>query len=146
MSTVVSKRRINNFKPLLDAFNLVKYTLEITGNENVFIPKYKALTDDIIHTTEFIFTKAWEANNIRVKDYEDARLRCQLQTEAILKCKNLLSLIDISYNLFHLRGKRVVYWGSLVMDVRDSLIGWRYHEIKKYDLRPLYIKEDFNAT
>lgn len=138
MSTVVSKRRLNNCDAALKANALIRYTLEISSNEKYFKSCYKALTDDIIHTSEAIFTKIWEAFNIRIKTLEDAQWRCKLQTEAILLCKNMLALINIGYSIYHLRGNRVEYWGRLVLDTRDSVIRWKNNDIKKYNIRPIH--------
>ena len=132
MSTVVSKRRLNSCESALKANSLIRYTLEVTSNEKYFKPCYKALTDDIIHTSEAIFTKIWEAFNIRIDSYQDAKWRYRLQTEAILLCKNLLALLNIGYSIYHLRGNRVEYWTGLILDTRQSIAKWRTSDYNKY--------------
>lgn len=132
MSQVLSKRKINDCTPALKANELIRYTLLITSNEKHFKPCYRALTEDIVHMSENIFTKVWEAFNIRVKSFDSFKFRFKLQTEAILLCKNLLSLISIAYSINHLSSKRVEYWGRLVINTRNSIRDWRDSCAKKY--------------
>lgn len=49
-----------------EAVNLYLYTFDICKNENVFLPKYSIITDDIIKMSKDIYVKAWMANNIKV--------------------------------------------------------------------------------
>lgn len=132
MSVPRSKRSIPKLKPLLDANMLIKHTILITSNEKVFKLCYKALTDDIVHCSEKIFTKAWEANNIRINTLEDWKWKYHLQTEAINECKNMLALINIAYGIFHLRGQKVDYWASLIIQTSNSLSEWRKKDKNRY--------------
>lgn len=132
MSVVKSKRSKPKLKPILDANALIRHTLVITGNEKIFKPCYKALTDDIIRKSETIFTKCWEANNIRVTDIQNAKWRFNLQTQAIHECQNMLALINIAYGVFHLRGRRVEYWTNLILTTSDSISKWRKSDKERY--------------
>lgn len=117
---------------------LASYTLEITANENVFLPKYrKELTDDIVETAKNIYLDIREANDVNVRvgtvfhmqDYTD---RNRLQREALRNCKRLLYLIDLAHRRFHLSSKRVKYWGKLVKNVKDRVYGWIDEDTKRY--------------
>lgn len=136
MSVVKSKRSIPSQKEFLEVDKMVRYTLNITSNENVFLPCYRGLTDEIVRAAISIYSKCFEAYNVRVYDNEfygtSVSMRNSFQREAILECKNLLNLINVAYRIYHLRGHRVKYWGSLVIDARESLTKWRKRDIEKY--------------
>ena len=130
MSVTVDQREEGKFSLAVKAEFLASYTLEITANENVFVPEYRrGLTDDIIETAKNIYLGIREANDVTVrmgtrfqlKDYAD---RNELQREALRNCKRLLYLIDLAHRRFHLSNKRVKYWGKLVKNVKDRIHGW----------------------
>lgn len=130
MSVTVDQREEGRFSLEVKAEFLASYTLEITANENVFVPEYRrGLTDDIVETAKNIYLGIREANDVTVrmgtrfqlKDYAD---RNELQREALRNCKRLLYLIDLAHRRFHLSNKRVKYWGKLVKNVKDRIHGW----------------------
>lgn len=130
MSVAVDQREEGKFSLAVKAEFLASYTLEITANENVFVPEYRrGLTDDIVETAKNIYLGIREANDVTVrmgtrfqlKDYTD---RNELQREALRNCKRLLYLIDLAHRRFHLSSKRVKYWGKLVKNVKDRIHGW----------------------
>ena len=130
MSVTVDQREEGKFSLAVKAEFLASYTLEITANDNVFVPEYRrGLTDDIIETAKNIYLGIREANDVTVrmgtrfqlKDYTD---RNELQREALRNCKRLLYLIDLAHRRFHLSSKRVKYWGKLVKNVKDRIHGW----------------------
>ncbi len=130
MSVTVDQREEGKFSLAVKAEFLASYTLEITANENVFVPEYRrGLTDDIVETAKNIYLGIREANDVTVrmgtrfqlKDYTD---RNELQREALRNCKRLLYLIDLAHRRFHLSSKRVKYWGKLVKNVKDRIHGW----------------------
>ena len=130
MSVTVDQREEGKFSLAVKAEFLASYTLEITANENVFVPEYRrGLTDDIVETAKNIYLGIREANDVTVrmgtrfqlKDYTD---RNELQREALRNCKRLLYLIDLAHRRFHLSIKRVKYWGKLVKNVKDRIHGW----------------------
>ena len=98
MSVTVDQREEGKFSLAVKAESLTSYTLEITANENVFVPEYRrGLTDDIVETAKNIYLGIREANDVTVrmgtrfqlKDYTD---RNELQREALRNCKRLLLL------------------------------------------------------
>ena len=126
MSSVLkAKRGETKFDILIKARMLCKYTLEITTNENVFDPRYKTvLTDNIDKLALDIYINLFEANNIDIRKTnpnlkQDYELRRLLVTKAIRNCYNLLALIQLAKPIFHLKSKRIEYWGQMVIDVRD---------------------------
>lgn len=118
------------------ARDLAAYTIQITSNPKVFLPKYQtALTDEIVKCAISIHKHAWTANNVMVRGQsgrEHYTLRRQNQELAIVECNNLLSLIDIAKPLFHLSGKRCQYWGKKTIEVRNKIRGWIESDAKRY--------------
>lgn len=130
MSVPVGEREEGKFSLAVKAEYLARYTIEITANENVFLPEYRRqVTDDIISTAKNIYLGIREANDVTVrvgtpfqmKDYHD---RNNLQREALRNCKRLLYLIDLAHRIFHLSSKRVKYWSQIVKNVKDRIHGW----------------------
>lgn len=130
MSVPVGEREEGKFSLAVKAEYLARYTIEITANENVFLPEYRRqVTDDIISTAKNIYLGIREANDVTVrvgtpfqmKDYSD---RNNLQREALRNCKRLLYLIDLAHRIFHLSSKRVKYWSQIVKNVKDRIHGW----------------------
>lgn len=130
MSVPVGEREEGKFSLAVKAEYLARYTIEITANENVFLPEYRRqVTDDIISTAKNIYLGIREANDVTVrvgtsfqmKDYRD---RNNLQREALRNCKRLLYLIDLAHRIFHLSSKRVKYWSLIVKNVKDRIHGW----------------------
>ena len=104
---------------------LCVYTLEITTNENVFDPRYKnELVSDLVRFSKDIYINLFEANNIDIRPNNpnlktDSELRRRLVTKAIRDCYNLLALIQLAKPIFHLKSRRVEYWGNMTVEVRN---------------------------
>ena len=116
--------------------NLCKYTLQICSNEKIFVPKFQnSLTDDIVNKFKNIYLKIWRANNIRVGKNEEEKYkkRKMLQEEAILDCIDFLALIQLAKGVFHLKTKRILYWGEQIIKVRESIKKWRDSDSKRYN-------------
>ncbi len=136
MSVVKSKRGEGKFQLFLDAMNLCKYTLQICSNKKIFVPEFQnSLTDDIVNKSKNIYLKIWRANNIRVGKNEEEKYkkRKMLQEEAILDCIDFLALIQLAKGVFHLKTKRILYWGEQIIKVRESIKKWRDSDSKRYN-------------
>lgn len=138
MSVPVGEREEGKFSLAVKAEYLARYTIEITANENVFLPEYRRqVTDDIISTAKNIYLGIREANDVTVrvgtlfqmKDYRD---RNNLQREALRNCKRLLYLIDLAHRIFHLSSKRVKYWSQIVKNVKDRIHGWIDDDMNRF--------------
>lgn len=134
MSVPASKRGQGKLEVLVDAKKLASYTIQICCNEKVFLPQYKnAMTDKIIATATNIFVYAWTANNVLVSgDPERFKYRQDLQTKAAEECNNLLALMQIAQDLFHLKTKRIEYWGRNTIEVRRKIRSWRESDRKRF--------------
>lgn len=83
------------------------YILTITRNEKTFKPVYQALTTDIIHCTERIYTYLYTANEI-YRNEKNIEMRRQYQTKANAECNVLLALLDLSQQLNHFSTKKIL--------------------------------------
>lgn len=133
MSVPEPKRNKGKLEVCTKARDLAAYTLQITANEKIFLPQYqRALTDSINGTTINIHVLVWNANNIYVNSIEDWEARKRLQEQAIRQCTMLLSLIDLAHSLFHLKAKRVKYWGEKTVNVKTLIRAWKESDGKRY--------------
>lgn len=123
------------FDAIIKAMDLADYVLTITSNERVFTTNMQtALTNDIIRTAKDIYIYAYNANEIRVDDSRELwKERSDKQRIAIEKSKDMLALIQLSRKVFHLKSKRIKYWGSKTKDVKDALISWHVADKKRYE-------------
>lgn len=133
MSVPVNARNKGKLEVFSKSLALCKYTLEITSNEKVFIPRYQApLTSRIADAAIAIHADAWKANNIVVSSRETLEERQALQAASIAACYELLSLVDIAKPIFHLETRRVIYWTKLVLEARSLLRAWKDADAERY--------------
>lgn len=126
MSVPTNCRRKGKLDVIVKTQDLVIHTVNISMNENVFVPKFKEpLTNDIIKTAKDIYFLCWRANNIRIKDEETAKKRRDLQNEAVLNCIVLLSMIDLAKRAFKLRNGKVQNWAKMVKECLTLIRAWR---------------------
>lgn len=134
MSVPESWQKDGKMKVLVKAQQLTIYTVKICCNQKIFLPEYQnALTNDIIRTSKNIFIYCWTANGIRVgADTEKKKERQKLQEKAILECNNLLAMMQIAQKLFHLKLKRVKYWGEKTVEVKGMIRSWKEADQKRF--------------
>ena len=133
MSVPESQRGKGKFDVIINALYLAQYTITITKNKNTFLPEYQsALTDDLIRSAKDIYINAWKANNIRVTSQEDWKERKYLQELSILECNSLLAMIQLAKKIFHLKSKRIKYWGELTIKAREGIRAWKESDTKRY--------------
>lgn len=117
------------------ARSLAAYTIKITKNPHTFPPEYNnGITNDIIHSAKVIYTNCWSANNIYVREKQDWIDRCRLQEEAVRECNNLLALIQLAQEVFHLKTKRIKFWGEKTIGVRNKIRAWNDSDRLRYRL------------
>lgn len=138
MSVPEGEREDGKFTLPIKAEYLARYTIEITANENVFLPKYReAITNDIINSAKNCYLAIRDANDVTVRigtvyQRSDWRDRNKLQKEALRNARRLIYLIDIAHRLFHLSSKRVRYWGNMTREVRNRIQGWIIDDTARY--------------
>nr|DAJ90897.1 MAG TPA: Avd-like-generating retroelement protein [Caudoviricetes sp.] len=113
------------FDTLTKALRLASYTTDITDNKKVFTPDHEKTTERIVSLAWSIYHRARIANDIRVENADDLMERRKLQNQAIAECDQLLTAIQIAKRVFHLRLKRVKYWGEMVEELKNHLRKWR---------------------
>ena len=91
----------------------MSYILTITQNEKTFKPVYQALTMDIIHCAERIYTYLYTANEI-YRNKANLEMRRQCQTKANAECNVLLALLDLSQQLNHFSTKKIIHVNKLI--------------------------------
>ena len=110
------------------------YVIQITRNENIFLPKYKEpITDDLVKEAKDISHYIWAANNVLVNSKETFSIRRKYQELAAIQCNVLLSDMNIARKLFHLSAKRMRYWTGLVVEIRNKIRGWISSDAKRYE-------------
>lgn len=135
MSVPEGLRKESKLEVIVKARELAAYTIRITKNPKVFLPEYNtAITNDIISTAKNIFIDAWTANNIYVKEAKDWEERSRLQQKAALECNNLLALMQLAQEIFHLSTRRIKYWGSKTIEVRNKIRAWHDADRERYKL------------
>lgn len=133
MAVAEGERSQSKLEVIVKALDLATYTIRITNNPKVFLPEYRSsLTDDIIRTAKDIYIDAWTANNVLVKTADDWKIRKALQERAARNCNNLLALMQMAKSVFHLKSKRVKYWGEKTITVRGYIRDWRDGDSQRY--------------
>ena len=133
MSVPEGLRGTGRLEVIEKALDLADYTITITENPKIFLPEYqKALTDDINRIALAIYIDAWTANNILVRNAEDFAERKRLQERAARNCNNLLALMQLAQKVFHLKLKRIQFWGEKTLNVRNLLRAWKESDYKRY--------------
>ena len=133
MSVPKRLRKKCKLKVFLDACDLVEHTLEITANPKVFKPEQSAVTDKVKSAVFDIARFIWCANDIKVRD--DAALyaeRRRLQDMARTCCRELLFLINLSWDIMHLSDGKAVYWIGQAVDLREEIAAWRASDARRY--------------
>lgn len=136
MSVNAGDRKEGKLEVLTKGRKLASYTIKICCNDKWFPQQYKdAITDRIVGIATDIFIKCWTANNIKVdNDPAKARRRCELQTIAHDECNEMLALIEIAQEVFHLRAKRMKYWGEQIITLRNLITAWNKSDSERYSL------------
>ena len=113
---------------------LASYTVKILGNEKVFQPETDGeLTHRIKCCALDIYAKAWAANKIHAEaNAVNREMRYRLQEEAIALCNDMLAYIGIAKQVYHLRNKRMKYWGGLIIEAQALIQAWKESDIKRY--------------
>lgn len=120
------------FDALTKALDLATYTINITDNKKIFIPQHDKTTERLVYLARDIYHRSRMANDIKVTTREELSVRRKLQNQAIEECDLLLSEIQIAKILFHLRLKRINYWGTMIVELKSMLRGWRESDSNRY--------------
>ena len=92
---------------------LVKHTVHITSNENVFDTQYASFTDEIVKTVTEAGKLLWMANGINVGERPDRwERRREYQERACEMLDSLLYMIEVAHSLYSLRKGKYEYWSN----------------------------------
>ena len=134
MSGVRKKDQAEHRFSVLDAIlDMYDHTTNVISNEKIFDPKFQKLIDEIDYYAKDIYHKCRVANeelDNRVED--EARMRIELEEEAMEMCKWLKTDIMLAQRKFHLRARKVTYWKGLVDEARNSISNWNASEKRHY--------------
>ena len=116
----------------IKARDLASYTYKICDNKKVFDPQHESLILRIEDLVTNICLCCWHANNIRVNKASDWDERSKLQKKADRLCGDLLCIMQISKPVFHLRERRIKYWGGMACETQDKIRAWHQGDCKRY--------------
>ena len=149
----LTDRKPNDFTPVMASMELADYVLHITDNPKSF-PTHAmlvkespdgAITNEVVMLNDSLINKVREqayqiymnvsrANriNLRYQPYRKQE-RLNRQLEAIALCEDHLCTIQLCRKHFHLTAKRIKYWGSLTIKVRNSIEKWHESDVRRYE-------------
>lgn len=131
MAVIKAKRREGRYSVYVKAKQLCVYTMTICKNESSFPRRNRwiltqRLVDEASKILSCVRMGLLDTHPLMTKNPLKYR---EFYEEAFLSAETLLTLIDVSYNIFNLDSKRVEYWTSLVVDVEKSII----KKLEQYD-------------
>lgn len=114
----------DKFLLLNKAKDLITHSFTLTSNTNRYPKRYRfTLVNRIQDTVMKIHRCILEANELNV--VEEHEKRRDLQMQAIVECKVLLFLIDVSHERGFINGSTCKHWAKMVIEIRDMTAGWR---------------------
>lgn len=116
-------------RPLIQAAELMNYTIQITSNKKVFDPKYQWLIDKLLEDTSLIYYNLFDANETYLFHHPNERK--ELQDKALHHCKTMAANIFIAHKIFKLHNRRVSHWTKLVTDLKTSISYWKQSDSKR---------------
>ena len=132
MSVPVPKREHGELEINSQARALTVYTLKILENEKWFPRTQAGFISRLSECAIDIQALCWEANNIRVDEDESRyRRRLELQDVAAERCNRMQMLIETAKPLFHLESRRVRYWVTMTVSLRNAIRKWRESDSKR---------------
>ena len=134
MSNVRKRERSTHRLTVLDrALDLYEHTTNLLANEKYNKPNMRVLTIKIDNAATIIYHNCRSANeDLDAGKPDEARMRLELQVEALRQCKWLKTYIMMAKRKLHLRWNSVYYWKSLADNAKDIIEAWHKSEIKSF--------------
>jgi hypothetical protein len=108
------------------AKDLIKHTYTLTENTERFPKKYRfTLVNRLQERATDIYECLLEANELDLRDPEEAKERQKLQARALTYCKELLFFLELSFELNRINAKSLEYWSKLAFDVMYMTKAWK---------------------
>lgn len=116
-----------DLKVIVKAKELATHSFRLTSNCNRYPKKYRhSLVDEIQRKSLHIHNILLEAN--RTNNVTHKRQRCEMITQAITYCDELLFYIELSMELELLADNSAEHWSKMASDVKYMAIAWRTKE------------------
>lgn len=133
----MNRRTVNKKPNELAVFakcrDLISYTLQVTNNTKRFPKKARfTFTNRIQDKTLLLYENLLEANEIFPKNEQEKREREKLQRRVLVLCKELLFLIDLSFQQQYINAKSCEHWTKLVLNVKYMTAKWMSIDKKRF--------------
>ena len=148
MSVRVADRNVGKLQLLVDARHLAKYSLNKLKNEKIFFPeeskkkeekpafpqyRHSALVDRLEEASLGIYLDINKANEVRVNSSRNLyQKRRELQLSALDRTVDMWALIQLAGEVYHISGKTIHYWGTLLEKVQEPLKAWISSDKERY--------------
>lgn len=110
---------------LSKAEDLVDYTFNATDNTKNFPKKVRFTVSNRIQEKALcIYEALLRANEYDLRIEEEKNKRNNLQKEVLITCKELLFLIELSFNRGYIGATSCEYWSKLVFDLKYMTAAW----------------------
>lgn len=132
MSSVRKKDQSQHRFTVLDkVLDLYDHTTTVTANP--IFDKYPSLPDRINNEASMVYHLCRVANeDLDARIQEEAKMRIQLQDEALEHCRWLKTDIRLAQKKFHLRAKKVIYWNEMVNTAMNYIKAWQTSEKRNF--------------
>lgn len=119
----------NDLNVIVKAKAMALHTFKLTSNCNHFPKKYRhSLVDHLQKKSLYIYDTLLEANT--VNNQTNKALRCEMITQAITYCNEMIFYIELAMNLNLITPDSAQYWSKMVSDVKHMSLAWRKTESK----------------
>lgn len=134
MSVQVGKRTQGDLTVIVKAKEMAIYTIRITNNEKNFPRRYRLSIVNKMQDKAFeIVTCLIEANEIYPRTKEELQVRRMKQRQAMAYCRSLMTMIDISKELFAIESDKVAFWARGIFEVRTLTAAWLKKDQEKFN-------------
>ena len=128
MSVHKSQRHTGDLKVLMLARKLAAYTITITGNEKSFPKRHRwQLTKRIVDVAVDALESMVRANCATLGSV--ARIELQRRAQADLEV--LLTVVDLSGEVFSISPDRLESWCGMICDTQRTLAGWIHSDVDR---------------
>lgn len=134
MSARVRDRRVSELLVVVKAKEMAIYTIRVTNNEKNFPKRYRfSVTNKIQDKAMEIVENLIEANEFYPKSETEYNYRRLKQQKAMACCRSLLTMLDMSKELFAINSKKTEYWTRQIFDVRNLTAAWLKKDKQRFN-------------
>jgi hypothetical protein len=108
------------------AKDLVKHTFTLTENTERYPKKFRfTLVQRLQDRAVDIYNCLLEANELDLREPDEAKERGRLQARALTYLKELLFLLELSFEAGRINAKSLEYWSKMAFDVMYMAKAWK---------------------